>query len=81
MFPQPPQFVRLVAVACSHPVLTRLSQLAKPALHVVKAQAPLVQDTPVAFAGAQTLPQLPQLLTAVVVLTSQPFVVTPSQLA
>ena len=76
--PQAPQ-LNTVLSAVSQPVLVRPSQLPKPALHEPMAQAPPVHEG-VALAGAQALPQAPQLDTLVLRFTSQPLVGAPSQL-
>lgn len=78
--PHEPQLPALFVVLVSQPVAYEPSQLAKPALHEATVQIP---DTHAAvpFATEQTLPQVPQLLTSVLVLASQPLAGLPSQLA
>ena len=63
----------------SQPFDGRPSQSAKPALHAEITQTPALQPD-VAFARLHTLPQVPQLLTVVLVLVSQPLLTLPSQL-
>jgi hypothetical protein len=76
--PQVPQFVKLVSWV-SHPLVTNPSQLPYNALHEI-VQPPSVQPA-VPPAEEQTLPQVPQLFTFVLVLISQPLLTAPSQLA
>jgi hypothetical protein len=77
--PHAPQFAKLVDRFASQPVAARPSQLPNPVLHVPSTHEPPEQAAP-AFANEQTLPQLPQLVTVVFVLVSQPFDAMPSQL-
>ncbi len=68
-------FVRLV----SQPLAALPSQSPVPRLQLVQPQLPATQ-LGVPFGQAQTLPQLPQLLTLVAVLVSQPSLRLPLQL-
>ena len=70
-FPQVPQLCMLVPRLVSQPFETRVSQLPKPAVHVIE-QSPPVQDA-VPLVELQTLLQTPQLAASVVRLASQPF--------
>jgi len=67
-------------VFVSQPLATLPSQLPKPALHAASRQAPPAHAV-VALGNAQIAPQPPQLPRLVLVLVSQPFVASPSQLA
>ena len=69
--PQVPQLCMLVLRLVSQPFETRVSQLPKPAVHVIE-QSPPVQDA-VPLVELQTLLQAPQLAASVVRLASQPF--------
>jgi len=80
MLPQAPQLLTSLVVLVSQPLAALPSQLAQPALHEPMAQA-LPTQVEVACAALHTLPQELQLLTSLVVLTSQPLVALPSQLA
>ncbi len=76
---QPPQFVALLVVFVSQPLLRLPSQLPRPVLHVMP-QRPAVQvAVPPVLVHAR--PQTPQFDTFVVRVTSQPLVDTPSQSA
>jgi hypothetical protein len=75
--PQAPQFDRLLDSVVSQPFATLLSQLPKPALQLIP-QLPFVQLA-VPFVELQAFVQLPQRLTSVLRLRSQPFVTLPSQ--
>jgi hypothetical protein len=76
--PQALQFVTLVRVSVSQPLVASRSQLSKPVLHVAMAQAPAMQDG-VPLAAAQALLQRPQCVALVAKVTSQPLVGSPSQ--
>jgi hypothetical protein len=76
--PQPPQWARLVRVSASQPFVAVASQSAKPAAQPATPHAPAAHD-PVAFAGAQPIPQPPQWARLVAVSTSQPFAALVSQ--
>jgi len=69
--PQAPQWLELVARLTSQPSAGLPLQSAKPALQLPTRHAPATQAA-TALAGAQTVPQAPQLLTVVWVFTSQP---------
>jgi hypothetical protein len=72
-FPQVPQFAKLVFRLTSHPSALLPLQLAKPLLQLIE-QTPEIH-TEEAFGGlGQTFPQVPQLLTLVSKLISQPSV-------
>jgi hypothetical protein len=75
--PHVPQFERLLERVVSQPFETLLSQLPNPALQVIP-QLPVVQLA-VPFVELQALVQLPQRLTLVFRLISQPLVTLPSQ--
>jgi hypothetical protein len=75
--PHAPQLVVVLRDA-SHPVETRLSQLPKPVLHAM-LQAPRAQLA-VPLTELQACPQAPQFATVELVLVSQPFVGSASQL-
>ena len=64
----------------SQPLAVIPSQLPKPALHAATVQVPPAHPG-MPFGAAQTFPQVPQLLTLLVTLVSQPFAALPSQLA
>jgi len=77
--PQLPQFTLSLVVFTSQPLPGALSQFAKPGLHTKLHW--LLEHIGVAFwAGAHTVPQLPQLLASEVGFTSQPLPFMPSQL-
>ena len=78
--PHAPQFAADVWVFTSHPLATLPSQSAKPAAHVPIVQRPAAH-TPFALAGAQTIPQPPQLAREVPTSISQPLARVPSQSA
>ena len=78
--PHAPQFVVLEATSLSQPLLGSPSQSANPARHDATAHPP-DRHAPMAFAGAHTLPQPPQLARLEPRLTSQPFAELPSQSA
>ena len=69
--PQAPQLLTSLLVFVSQPSTGLLLQSAKPGLQDATVQTPTVQAG-VPFATKQTRPQAPQLLTLVVILTSQP---------
>ena len=71
--------VAVVSRRASQPFATLPSQLPNPALQFNSEQAPLTHE-PVAFANEHDVPQTPQLVTVTLVLVSQPFVPSPSQL-
>lgn len=74
---QLPQWLALVFVSTSHPLVAMPSQLARPALQI-GWQLPLVHVVePPGFEHA--VPQVPQLLVLVLVLVSQPLFALPSQ--
>jgi hypothetical protein len=76
--PQAPQFCASVRSATSHPVLTALSQLPKPALQTIE-QAPAEQlANP--FTELHAMPQVPQWAVDVLMLVSQPLEAALSQL-
>jgi hypothetical protein len=77
--PHAPQFSRSVAILTSHPFAAIPSQLPQPPTQV-KPQVPAVQVVAALTRSGQTFPQLPQLVVELRS-TSQPLVVTPSQLA
>lgn len=77
---QPPQLLTSVLVLTSQPLLACPSQSAVPGLQAEQLQAPATQ-LGVPFGHEQTVPQPPQLLTSVWVLTSQPFAALLSQSA
>jgi len=74
--PQAPQLPLLVLRFVSQPVLDRLSQLPNPALHEATTQTPATQPALPFATVAQTVPQAPQLLTLVCVLTQLPVQMT-----
>jgi hypothetical protein len=76
--PQVPQWVVLVPVFVSHPLVTLLSQLPQPALHAM-VQAPPEHDG-VPLVVEQETPQPPQLVTLALVLVSHPLAGLLSQL-
>lgn len=78
LLPQAPQFVLLLVVLTSQPLLTLPSQLAKPGLHVGE-HTPLEQAVP-PLALVQVTLQPPQWLVFVKMLVSQPLIGLPSQL-
>jgi len=65
VIPHPPQCVVLVCVLVSHPLVTLLSQLPKPVLHVIR-HALLMHDG-VPLTAEQPLPHIPQWAALVVV--------------
>jgi hypothetical protein len=69
--PQVPQFAGLFWRLVSQPFVALPSQLPKPVLQLATAQAPEVHAG-TAFVRLHTVPQAPQLLTLLVVFTSQP---------
>ena len=69
--PQAPQLSGLSEVRVSHPSLTSPLQSEKPALQDWMVHCPL-SHSPVAFAGAQAVPQAPQWVSEVLVFASQP---------
>lgn len=75
-----PHDAQLVSVrsAVSQPLAGLPSQSEKPGEHAAIRQVP-VEQSPVALAGAQAIPQPPQLV-SVRVDVSQPFPLAPSQL-
>jgi hypothetical protein len=75
--PHAPQF-ETVFVEVSQPFDAMPSQFAKPPLHAPSVHAELTHDA-AAFAKLHTRPQPPQFVTDVLVFTSQPFAVPPSQ--
>jgi hypothetical protein len=77
--PHPPQWLTLVWVLISQPLLAEPSQFSHPALHV-NPHAPLEQVTVACGRAGHTFPQDPQLVTAVFVLVSQPLLSLVSQL-
>jgi len=77
--PQAPQLLRSLCSAASQPLLALVSQLAKFSAHAPSAQVPLAQLA-AALAKKQGRPQPPQCVVLVVVLVSQPFTASPSQL-
>jgi hypothetical protein len=78
--PQVAQLFASLVVSTSQPVAGSLSQSAKPEAHDEIAQFDALQVA-VAWARVQALPQLPQWLTSLVVLISQPVEATVSQSA
>jgi hypothetical protein len=78
--PQAPQWLVLVVVVTSQPLTPLPSQLARPALHTGR-QTPPEHEVLLAPVVEQTVPQAPQWLVLVVVVTSQPLAPLPSQLA
>ena len=78
VWPQPPQFGRLVFRFVSQPLPGRPSQSPRPGLHTVTPHDPLTQ-LGVPPAGGHTLPQVLQLLTSELEFASQPFAGFPSQ--
>jgi hypothetical protein len=82
-WPQPPQFARLVEVSTSQPSPALPLQSARPVGQVPRAvpQVAMVHTgTRPGVVVLHTLPQVRQLLTAVLRLVSQPFSAMPSQL-
>lgn len=78
--PHAPQLVELVRMFTSHPSEATPLQSAKPVLHEATRHAPDTHaGTP--LATEQVVPQAPQLVTVVAVLTSQPSAATPLQSA
>jgi hypothetical protein len=77
--PQAPQLLRSSVVGVSQPLEAMPSQLPKPAVHDARVQAPLVQAG-LPLANVQVRPQVPQLVTVLVRLVSQPLLSSPSQL-
>lgn len=77
--PHAPQFVALLVVLVSQPSDVTLLQLPHPNKHDAMVHALLAQPS-LALARLHTWPHDPQLLTLVLVSTSQPLAVTPSQL-
>jgi hypothetical protein len=75
--PQPPQAFTLLVVAVSQPLATLLSQLPKPAAHMIE-QEPLEHEA-APFCELHALPHPPQWAVLTAVLTSQPFTLLPSQ--
>jgi hypothetical protein len=69
--PQLPQLAGSLAVFTSQPFGARWSQSEYPGLHVPMRQLEPVHEG-VAWGGAQTRPQPPQLFVSLVVLTSHP---------
>jgi hypothetical protein len=78
--PHAPQLLESLKIFVSQPSAYLPLQSAKPELHVLIAQVPLLQ-TEVAFGAEQMLPQAPQLLVSKVSLVSQPLAYWPSQSA
>jgi hypothetical protein len=78
--PQLPQLLRSLFRFFSQPLAYCPSQLAKPRLHEPTLQILLLQAA-VPFATLHTVPQAPQLLALVAVLTSQPSLLLPLQSA
>jgi hypothetical protein len=78
--PHAPQLFASLVVSTSQPVDGSLSQSAKPVAQDEIAQFDAVHVA-VAWARVQTLPQLPQWLTSLVVLISQPVEANRSQSA
>jgi hypothetical protein len=78
--PQAPQWVALVRVSVSQPLVGLLSQLPKPIAHAATPHCPMLQ-TAVALGGLQTRPHAPQWAVLVRVSTSQPLVGSLSQSA
>ena len=78
--PQAPQWASVLARVVSQPLAALLSQLPRPAAHIVTAHVPLLHAF-VPPGSVQRVPHALQLFTSVRVLTSQPFIVEPSQLA
>jgi hypothetical protein len=76
--PQPPQLAASLRVRVSQPLAALPSQLAKPALQAVTAQAFAAQAL-VALASTQGRPQAPQLADEVASAVSQPSAATPLQ--
>jgi hypothetical protein len=77
--PQPPQAFTLFVVAVSHPFATLLSQLPKPAAHMIEQAPPEHDGAP--FWPLHWFPHPPQLAVLTAVLTSQPFTLLMSQSA
>lgn len=69
--PHPPQFIESLVVLISQPLPGFPSQSTKPVLQALIAHADALQ-TAVAFCKTHLFPQLMQLATSLVVLTSQP---------
>jgi hypothetical protein len=78
--PHAPQFEFDARVSISQPSSGRTLQLPKPALHVTE-HAPAAHTGPALGRDGQTVPQPPQLLADVRVLTSQPSAALPLQSA
>ncbi len=78
--PQRPQCAGALRVSTSQPLAGSPSQSAKPGLQAPTPQRPATH-APAALAGAQTMPQPPQLRASARASTSQPLVVAPSQSA
>ena len=78
--PQAPQFVTLLVVFVSQPLVPSASQFPNPVVQATIPQVPVVQDG-VACAGAQTALHAPQFARLVLVLISQPLVGFESQFA
>jgi hypothetical protein len=78
--PQPPQFAGSLAVAASQPFAAFMSQFAKPMLQAPSPHAPAAHAAAALAGAAQLRPHIPQLVTVVLVLVSQPFARFMSQL-
>jgi hypothetical protein len=78
--PQPPQFAGSLAVAASQPFVAFMSQFAKPMLHAPSPHAPAAHAAEALAGAAQLRPHIPQFVTVVLVLVSQPFARFMSQL-
>jgi hypothetical protein len=77
---QAPQWFTSERMSTSQPLVTFMSQLAKPGLHEAMPQVPPVHDG-VPLAGVRhALPQAPQWASVVLRLVSQPLAAMPSQL-
>jgi hypothetical protein len=81
MVPQAPQLLGLFEVLTSQPSPALPLQSARGAVQLLMPQTPFTQFGCEPLPPGQTLPQIPQLLTLLLVLTSQPFAGLPSQLA
>jgi hypothetical protein len=80
--PQEPQFIESLVMLTSQPSLYCPLQSTNPGLHWVMWQLPPAQLTADAFAGrVHDVTHVPQWLTLVCVLTSQPLLYCPSQSA
>jgi hypothetical protein len=78
--PHAPQWVTVMRVSVSQPLLALPSQLPKPSLHEATVQLPAMH-APVALGGAQRAPQAPQWAVLERVSVSQPLLASPSQSA